>query len=172
LEPRLPELIKELHFMGGSFHPQTQAAEFHHSPRREFNLRFDPEAARIVLRTPWRAVTCSPIDVSQEVKSRPEHFAAIAAGGSALGAYFDRFGQRHRPLWDEVAAATWIDPTLVTDSARYFIDVSVDRGSSYGDTLSWDPGREPGLGEVEATVQKRIDEARFIELFIRLLGQA
>ena len=170
LESRLPSLIKELHFMGGSFNPQTLAAEFRHSPRREFNLRFDPEAARIVLRSAWKTVACAPIDVSQEVKSKEEHFATIAAAGTPLARYFDTFGQRNRPLWDEIAAATWIDPTLVAESDECFIDVNIDHGASYGETLSWSPGREPRLGEIKATIQRRIDEPRFFELFTTLLG--
>jgi inosine-uridine nucleoside N-ribohydrolase len=172
LEPRLATLVKELHFMGGSFHPPTHAREFRHSPRREFNIRFDPEAARIVLRTPWSRIECSPIDVSQEVRSTPEHFAAIAAGGGPLSVYLDRFGQRNRPLWDEIAAATWIDPTLVSEAEDWFIDVNLDRGASYGDMLSWPPGFEPGLGEVRARVEKRIDLSRFYEKFVALLARA
>ena len=37
--------------MGGSFAPVTDAREFVQNPRREFNLRFDPEAARAAMRT-------------------------------------------------------------------------------------------------------------------------
>jgi inosine-uridine nucleoside N-ribohydrolase len=172
LEPKLPALIKELHFMGGSFHPQTLAREFRHTPRREFNLRFDPEAAHMVFHAPWAKVTCSPIDISQEVKSTEADFAGIARMGTPIAAYFDRYGQRNRPLWDEIAAASWIDPTLVTRSEEHFMDVNLDRGASYGDTVSWAPGFEPGLGEVKATVEKAIDEPRFKRLFVELLGKS
>ena len=47
LEPRLPELVRELHLMGGSFAPVTEAREFVQNPRREFNLRFDTEAEAV-----------------------------------------------------------------------------------------------------------------------------
>lgn len=171
LEPRLPTLICELHFMGGSFQPQTASAEFLHTPRREFNLRFDPEASRIVLRAPWAKLTCSPIDISQEVRSTPAQFAAIARAGTPLAAYLDRFGQRGRPLWDEIAAASWIDPTLVTRAAEYFVDVSLDRGAAYGDTLSWTPGHEPGLGEQRARVELGLDVPRFSGLLTDLLSR-
>ncbi len=171
LEPELPQLIKELYFMGGSFHPPWQAREFRHTPRREFNLRFDPEAAHIVLRAPWAKVTCSPIDISQEVKSAPEHFAAIAAAGTPLAAYLDKFGQRNRPMWDEIAAACWIDPTLVTATEEYFLDVSLDRGAGYGDTLSWPVGVQPGWGERTARVETVLDRTRFYQMFIELLSR-
>jgi inosine-uridine nucleoside N-ribohydrolase len=156
--------------MGGSFHPMTESREFKHSPRREFNLRFDPEAARIVFHSPWRKITSSPIDISQDVRSTPEHFSTIAGAGTPLAAYLDKFGQRGRPLWDEIAAASWIDPTVVTHAEDVFIDVNLDRGASYGDTLSWPIGFEPGHGEARARLEKQLDVARFSALFTTLLS--
>ena len=171
LEPSLPSLIRELHFMGGSFHPMTDSREFKHTPRREFNVRFDPEAARIVLRAPWAKITCSPIDISQHVRSTPEHFATIARARTPLAAYLEKFGERGRPLWDEIAAATWIDPTLVDHAEDCFIDVNLDRGAGYGDALSWPAGFEPGLGEQSARVEKRLHLDRFYALFTALLSR-
>lgn len=171
LEPALPALIRELHFMGGAFNPHTDAREFRHHPRREFNLRFDPEAAHAVLRAPWARVTCSPVDISQDVKSTPELFAAIARADTPLARYLDRFGQRARPMWDEVAAATWLDESLVTRLDDYFIDVNLDPGAHYGHMLSWDPGFEPGRGERRARVQKRLDEPRFRAMFVALCSR-
>ncbi len=171
LDPEFPRLVRELHFMGGSFHPPTDAREFRHTPRREFNVRFDPEAARIVFRAPWPRLTCSPIDVSNHTRSTPGLFATIASAGTPLARYLDRFGQRQRPMWDEVAAATWLDASLVTQCDDCFIDVNLDRGAAYGDTLSWEPGREPGLGEQRARVQQRLDDARFYEAFVALCSK-
>src|SRR5438876_1026589 len=54
LDPQFPELAKELVFMGGSIGPQTDNAEFINNPRHEFNFWFDPEAAHVVLRAPWK----------------------------------------------------------------------------------------------------------------------
>ena len=167
-EPRLPSLVRELHFMGGAFNPQTDAREFRHSPRREFNLRFDPEAARIVFRAKWPRVTCSPIDVSTHTRCTAELFAAIAQAGTPLARYLHEFGKRDRPMWDEVAAASWIDDTIVTRYEDLFLDVSLDRSAELGDTLSWEPGQEPGLGECRARVQKQLDDARFYEMFVAL----
>ncbi len=171
LEPHLPSLVRELHFMGGAFHPLIETREFRHHPRREFNIRFDAEAAHIVLRAAWPRVTCSPIDVSQHTRSTPELFAAIARAGTSLARYLDQFGPRNRPMWDEVAAATWLDESLVTRFDDYFIDVNTDGGATHGYMLSWDPGSEPAQGERRARVQKQINDARFYDLFVHLCSQ-
>ena len=56
LEPEFAKLAKQLIYMGGSLNPQKSldsvaaeqfSREFVHTPRREFNIRFDPEAAAI-----------------------------------------------------------------------------------------------------------------------------
>jgi len=43
--------------------------EFTNTPRREFNLWFDPEAAHIVLRAPWKKIVCTPVDILREDKN-------------------------------------------------------------------------------------------------------
>ncbi len=68
LDPEFPELAQELVFMGGSLNPQTTDPEFANNPRHEFNFWFDPEAAHIVLRAPWKKIVCTPTDIS--IKAR------------------------------------------------------------------------------------------------------
>ena len=171
LDPALPQLAREIILMGGSFQPETDAREFKHSPRRSFNLRFDPEAAHIVLTAPWRKLTLSPVDVAPSLKSTAADFATIAAAGTPLGTYLGKYAQRDRPMRDEVTAATWIDPTLVTRSEEFYVDVNITHDAGYGDTLSWAEDFRPGLGEQKATVQRAIDEPRFKALFLSLLSQ-
>jgi len=157
--------------MGGSFQPLTDAREFKHSPRRSFNLRFDPEAAHIALTAPWRKLVCSPVDSSTALRSEAADFAEIKRSPRPLAQYFARYGEVNRPMRDEVAAATWIDPTLVLKAERFFVDASVDQGASYGDALSWAPGYEPGRGEREAEVQMQLDLPRLRRLFVNLLSR-
>lgn len=171
LEPRLPSLVKELHFMGGAFAPSGEAREFLHSPRREFNLRFDAEAARVVFRCRWPRLTCSPIDVSQTVLASADLFARIATKTTPLARYLDRFGQRGRPLWDEVAAATWIDESLVTAFEDRVLDVELDRGPSYGNLLDWAPAEAPPFAVTRARVQRSVDDAGVKSLFVALCSQ-
>ena len=49
--------------------------------------------------------------------------------------------------------------------------MNLDRGASYGDTLSWPPGFEPGHGEARARLEKRLDGDRFSTLFTSLLSR-
>src|SRR5467141_4122389 len=67
IDPKVPELAKELVVMGGSIAPDvpmTWAA----SNRREFNFWWDPEAVHITLRSPWHKITVTTVDIS--VKTR------------------------------------------------------------------------------------------------------
>ena len=57
LDPEFPKLAQELVFMGGSLSPYSDNPEWANTPRHEFNFWFDPEAAKIVLRAPWRKIT-------------------------------------------------------------------------------------------------------------------
>ncbi|HRE79582.1 MAG TPA: nucleoside hydrolase [Opitutaceae bacterium] len=171
LEPKLPSLVKDVHFMGGAFAPPGGAREFLHHPRREFNLRFDAEAARVVFRCRWPQLTCSPIDVSQTVLASADLFVRIASAPTPLARYLDQFGQRGRPLWDEVAAATWIDESLVTAFEDRVLDVELDRGPSYGDLLDWAPGEAPPFAMTCARVQRRVDDAGIKALFVALCSR-
>src|SRR6059036_1444547 len=47
IDPEFPRLAKDLVFMGASLNPVTDDPEFINTPRREFNLWFDPEAAHL-----------------------------------------------------------------------------------------------------------------------------
>src|SRR6202046_1572891 len=64
LDSQFASLARELVFMGGSLNQQTNDAELPKNPRHEFTCGFDPEAAHIVLRAPWKKITCTPADIS------------------------------------------------------------------------------------------------------------
>lgn len=177
-DPRFAAEAKELVLMGGSLDPDgSQVDEFSrqfiNSPRVEFNFRWDPEAARITLHAPWKRIVLVPTDAT--VGTRLTAALAREAGGADTPAsrYFAQFGSVNFPMWDETAAAVWLDPSLVTQSEKLYVDVDIDHGAGYGATLSWYAGFNPGLGEPEATVVRRIDKHRLERLFVaRLTGRA
>ncbi len=72
-------------------------------------------------------------------------------------------------MWDELAVAAWLDEGIITARTELFMDVEIDHGAAYGNTLSWTPGSEPGLGEQRVRVNVDLDSTRFIDLFVDLM---
>jgi purine nucleosidase len=108
IDPQFPELAQQLVFMGGSLAPQTDDPEFVSNPRHEFNFWFDPEAAQIVLRAPWKKIVCTPTDISVKTRLTPAMIKQIDASGTPLAHYLAHFyqtGQGGEYMWDELAAA-------------------------------------------------------------------
>jgi inosine-uridine nucleoside N-ribohydrolase len=158
--------------MGGSFNPPIAdnafAAEYANSPRREFNMRWDPEAASIVLHEPWKKITEVPIDPTTRTFFRPELIQEVAKGQAPFDAYLGRFGQSF-PMWDELTAAVWLDPSIVTRSKTLLVDVDTSFTAGYGNTLSWTTGDGPGLGERPVTVVFDVDVPKLERMAVDLL---
>ena len=179
LDPSFAGLAKELVYMGGSLNPhqalQNQSAadfarEYVNSPRREFNIRFDPEAASIVSRSPWRKITVVPVDPSTATQLTPELVARLSKGARpGLAALIGKLPVGF-PLWDELAAAVWLDPAVVTKQDTLFVDYNTQFSAGYGDLLSWRAGYQPGLGEQSAQVIREVDPARVEALMVRLMS--
>ncbi|HTQ56064.1 MAG TPA: nucleoside hydrolase [Bryobacteraceae bacterium] len=172
LDPEFPSLARELVFMGGSLNPQTDYPEFANNPRHEFNFWFDPEAAHIVLRAPWRKIVCTPTDISIKTRLTPAMVKRIESRGTPLARYISRYfqpGQGADFMWDELAAAAWIDPSVITRSETRYMDVDLDHGAGYGNTLTWTEKDKPRLTMQPVEVQLDLNAARFYEMFERLM---
>ncbi len=154
---------KELVFMGGSFSPHPAnnafALEYMFTPRLEFNVRWDPEAAKAVLHAPWSKITQVPVDPSTKTQLTAEMIAKIAAADTPLARYVAKYAESF-PLWDELAAAVWLEPALATRVERLAVSVDTDGGAGYGNTLRWAPGKGPGVGEREVAVVFDVDVAK------------
>jgi purine nucleosidase len=175
IDPEFPELAQELVFMGGSLNPQTSDPEFATNPRHEFNFWFDPEAAEIVLRAPWKKITCTPTDISIKTKFTREMVKRIEAGGTALGRYVAKYfqpGDGNDYMWDELAAAAWIDPSLITQKETRYMGVDLDRGAGYGNTLTWTERDKPRLVGKLVEIQMDLDRERFYRMFVDLVSSS
>ena len=172
LDPQFASLAKELVFMGGSFNPTPAdnpfAAEYVNATRREFNVRFDPEAASIVLHEPWKKITEVPIDPTTKTFFKPEFIRDVAKGHAPFAAYLGEFGQSY-PMWDELAVAVWLDPSLVTRAKTLLVDVDTSFTAGYGNILSWAPGEGPDLDERPVNVVFEVDVPRFERMALALL---
>ena len=172
IDPEFPSLVKELVFMGASMSPVTDDPEFVNTPRHEFNLWFDPEAAHIMLRAPWKKIVCTPVDISVKTRLNQDLINRVKAGNSPaakyVGTYARLFGE-YNYLWDELAALAWLDPSLITKKSNLYMDVDLDRGANQGNTLTWNENDKPKIVGHPVEVQVDLDLPRFYGMFVDLL---
>ena len=172
IDPEFAGLAKELVFMGGSLNPKTDDPEFVDTPRHEFNLWFDPEAAHIVLRAPWKRIVCTTVDISVKTRLTQELIDRVKKGATPaaryVGSYARLFG-KYNYLWDELAALAWLDPSLITAKDTRYLDIDLNRGAGYGDTLSWTEQDKPKTVGPPTEVQVDLDTDRFYKMFVDLL---
>ena len=169
LDPEVATLAKELVLMGSGMYASTGGINSIDG-RREFNWWFDPEAVRIAMRAPWKKITITPIDISVKTTVNPAVKAAIAKADTPVARYLTEYSVESF-MWDELSAAAMIDPSIVTGQKELYVDIDVDHGPSYGETLFWEPGTELPPYERKATVQFDVDTTKLYDLYIKLMTQ-
>jgi len=172
IDPEFAGLAKELVFMGGSLNPRTDDPEFAKTPTHEFNLWFDPEAAHIVLRAPWKKIVCTPVDISVKTRLTADLINRIKASETPAARYIGKYARlrgNYNYLWDELAAAAWLDPSLIIKKETLYMDVDLDRGAGYGNTLGWTERDKPRIDVQPVEVQDDLDLDRFYGIFVNLL---
>jgi purine nucleosidase len=173
IDPEFAGLAKELVFMGASLNPQTTDPEFANLPRHEFNIWFDPEAAHIMLRAPWKKIVCTPVDISVKTRLTVELISRVKAGDSPAAHYVGTYSQlrgQYNYLWDELAAAAWLDPTVITKKETSYMDVDLDRGAGYGNILTWTNLDKPKVEVQPVEIQVDLDTEKFYKMFVDLLS--
>jgi purine nucleosidase len=168
IDPRFASLARELVLMGGSIHPDTNDPEFAATPHREFNLWMDPEASRRVLRSPWKRIVATTVDISVKTRMDKKLIAAIARRKTPAAQYVVKYSSENY-LWDEIAAVAWLDPSVITRTTRLYMDVSIERDATYGDTLTWTPAHKPAISGPIVEVQEDLDPGRFYKEFLDLM---
>jgi inosine-uridine nucleoside N-ribohydrolase len=170
LEPQFSELSKELIVMGGSINPRTDDPEFALNPTHEFNFWMDPEASHAVLHGKWPRVVVTTVDISVKTRMEKDLIEQVRKSPTPAAQYVAKYAEANY-LWDELAAVAWLDPSIITKSRKLYLDVNTDHGAGYGNTLAWDAGHQPGLGEVLAEVQDDLDKGKFYREYVELLSR-
>jgi len=175
-QPAFAAAVKRLVIMGGAVAALPDGAG-NVTPNAEFNFWVDPEAARIVLRS-GIAIELSPLNVSRKTALTKAWYDQLVAVQTPLTSLiksqmdrtFAATPDRKLLMYDEVAVATLIDPTLATTD-RLIVDVDINPGINYGVSVggknAW-PGAE---GARPIAVQHDLDWNRFITMFIARVGQ-
>src|SRR5471032_220313 len=110
----------------------------------------------LVLHEPWRRITQVPVDPSTRTLWTKADDEDIARSGSELGQYLKKYDQS-LPMWDEIAAGVWLDPSLIRHQMTVLVDIDTSFTAGYGNTLSWPQGKGPGLGERGVDVVTDVD---------------
>ena len=172
IDPQFAEMSAGIVIMGGSLAPVTDDTEFKTHPRHEFNFWFDPEAAHITLRAAWPKIDLTTVDISVKTMFSKEMLAEIAKAKTPAARYIAKYTHENYYMWDELAAAAWIDPAIITKEETLFIDVDTTRGVNYGDTLSWTKENKPKFTLQPVHVWVDLDREKFERGFVGLMTAA
>jgi len=173
LRPEIETRIKRVVFMGGNVRVPGNA-----SASAEFNFWFDPEAARIVLRSRIPHKVMFGLDICNTAPIHKAEFDQIVAGRTPITElYREDLGERypgflHHPegvayMWDSLAAAYLLDPGFVTRSETQYLDVLSSWGRFYGSTVPLDRRVAPDATPV--TVMLALNFPRVFGLYKELL---
>jgi inosine-uridine nucleoside N-ribohydrolase len=173
LRPDIQGKIRRLVFMGGNVHVRGNSTK-----AAEFNFWFDPEAARIVLRSSIPRKQMFALDICNQAVLTRTRFAEIAAAKTPITElYREDYGTRYpgfdqHPdavgyLWDELAAGYLIDPKIVTRSEAGYLDIDTTFGPNYGAVVPLDRSLAPDATPVEMMLE--LDVARAFKLYKDLL---
>jgi inosine-uridine nucleoside N-ribohydrolase len=170
MAPEIIPLIKRIVYMGGAFDTPGNT-----TPAAEFNWWFDPEAAKMCVRTPFAEQLIVGLDVCEKYRFNKKLFDRITAVNKPIakmfkakyGPEFNKNTNYTRLVWDTIAAAVVIDPTLIMEEQTRWIDVNSDYGLDYGRSLSY--SKQGPAGTQRARILFSIDEKRFWNLMVNLL---
>lgn len=161
--------IGELVFMGGAINAPGNANQ-----TAEFNFWFDPEAAQIVLRSEIPRKVMFSLDICNTAKVTRAMFDEVVAVKTPVTELYRKdFGERYPAflknpaaagfLWDELAAAYVIDPSVVTASETKYLDVASEFGPNYGRVIALNRELAPGATPVE--VVTAVDLAKVFAIY-------
>jgi purine nucleosidase len=135
MDPGIVPLTKAIYIMGGSS-----------TGGPELNWWWDPEAASIVMREPWKQIVVTPTEIGDQVWSSAELMQRVANGHGKLAEYARKVYLETPPLagtsmwsmmWDELTVASLIDPSVITKSETMYLDDDTSHGPKYGHTVVW-----------------------------------
>jgi purine nucleosidase len=167
IDPAVPDLAQELVVMGGSIAPLAPESWITEN-RREFNFWWDPEAVHMVYTAPWHKITDTTVDISVKTWLKKSMIEQISKSPNPAAQYMAKYADEEF-RWDELAAAAWLDPSIITKETQLYMDIDYSHGPGYGNTLAWNPGNQPGLGEQLVHVPLELNLEKFDKIFVDLM---
>ena len=164
LAPDIVSLVPEVVIMGTGFHVFTNA----------FNIFFDPESARKVLRAAWPKCSIVTVDLAEEIHENDEVAPSrrmaeeiAARAQSPISELFQIHALeplRRNPnlhffrMADEMIAAQIIDPGVFTKWEPMYVDICTTPGPRYGDSMFWPKNWQavPDAGKSVSAADRRV----------------
>jgi len=167
LDPDLPEKVKELTIMGGAV---TGKGNTHVSA--EFNIYFDPEAARIIFDR-WPMVRVVDWEVTMATGLGPKDIQRLDAINTPKAAFVKKIYVNTRKFLKEVfqremmfaadalAMAAALDPSLIKRKEVKHLTVELSGSATRGQTVvDW---MGMGGGETNAEIIMEVDQPGFVQ---------
>jgi inosine-uridine nucleoside N-ribohydrolase len=179
--PEIVPLVKKVIYMGGAIDVPGNS-----TPAAEFNWWFDPEAARIAVRAPFREQIVVPTDVAERVYYTKAEFDRIVAAPETPitklfrqvhGPRFERDAAARSYVWDALTAAIFLKPAIATTLDDRFLDIDVSYGPNYGRSIGYHPSRRRSFetpadfpaGTQKVKVLFDVDRKAFWDLYVDLM---
>ncbi len=161
----MPKLAKELVFQGLNIDADLRRVTGNPDYGTDFNVVFDPEAAHIVLNAPWQKIVAFN-NLADGVTPTPDLIAQVAKSNAPVAKYFVQYALPNEPMWDAIAAASVVDPSLIQSETVMRMDVEIMPGATYGVTRAWKEEMAPkNVGHVVHVV-RQFDYSRFLANFV------
>ncbi len=167
-DPQVVPLSKQLILMGGGLDVALAGIQ-RENGRREFNWWFDPEAVRIVMSAPWKKITMTPNDVSIKTTLSAELQTRISKADTPLTHYLAQYTRPGGYMWDEIAVAAMLDPSVITEQKELYVNIDIDHGASYGQTIFVDKTVKVPSWWRLTTVQFDLDTKKFYDMYVQLM---
>lgn len=162
--PEIIPLIKKVIYMGGSFFKPGNT-----TPTAEFNWWMDPEAAKICLRSPFKEQIIVGLDACEKMPFKKDRYKKITdiiknpdlkamMKRNFLNALYIDDTEYVHYIWDVIAGAIMMDPTLITEEVTRYVDVNSQFGFSYGQSVAFE--RNQPVGTQEARIVLTVDSDR------------
>ncbi|MEV6928159.1 nucleoside hydrolase [Dactylosporangium sp. NPDC051485] len=143
--PEIVPLVKQVIYMGGAIDIPGNT-----SPAAEFNFWYDPESAKIALRTPFKKQLIVPNDVAERVYYTKAQYDRIVSQRETpitkmfkdlQGPRFQANPAQQSYVWDSITAAVFLEPSIATKIEDRYVDINATFGPDYGRSIGYGPSR-------------------------------
>jgi len=167
--PEIVPLIKRILYMGGAFDVPGNT-----TPAAELNWWIDPEAVRIVVRSPIEQVVNS-LDLSDTVFFDKDKYDRVMKADTPVtrlykafyGPRFDKDPAYKSLVWDTVTAGYLLDPSIVTEWREAWVDMDITFGPNYGRSMAYDANPPSFLQKMK--IMKNIDRPKYWNMFVDMM---